>query len=138
MIQKNKISQSGLIAAAQKAKANAYAPYSKFKVGAALLAKNGKVYLGCNVENASYGLTCCAERNAVFQAVSDGQRKFQAIAIVSDSLEPAAPCGACRQVLNEFSPEMEVSMAGAKGQVKTRKLKELLPDSFGPKSLKDK
>ena len=137
MIKKKKISQTDLIIAAQEAKKTAYAPYSKFKVGAALLAKNGQVYQGCNVENASYGLTCCAERNAVFEAVGRGERSFSAIAISSDSPEPTAPCGACRQVLNEFSPEMEVIMAGAKGQVKTRKLKELLPDSFGPKSLKD-
>jgi len=128
----------GLVKAAQKAKSKAYAPYSKFKVGAALLAKNGQVYIGCNVENASYGLTCCAERNAVFEAVGRGERKFIAIAIASDSPEPTAPCGACRQVLNEFAPEMEVIMAGAKGQLKTRKLKELLPDSFEPKSLKNK
>lgn len=138
MIQKNKIRQPELIAAAQKAKAKAYAPYSKFKVGAALLAKSGQVYTGCNVENASYGLTCCAERNAVFEAVGRGEREFIALAIVSDSPEPAAPCGACRQVLHEFAPELEVIMAGAKGHAKTRKLKELLPDSFGPKSLKSK
>ncbi len=136
MTQKKKINRTGLVSAAKKAKERAYAPYSKFKVGAALLAKSGKVYTGCNVENASYGLTCCAERNAVFEAVGRGERNFVAIAIVSDSPEPTAPCGACRQVLNEFAPEMEVIMAGAKGQVKTRKLKELLPDSFGPKSLK--
>ncbi len=132
------LTSNDLIKAAQKAKAKAYAPYSKFKVGAALLAKSGKVYTGCNVENASYGLTCCAERNAVFQAVGRRERNFTAIAIVSDSPEPTAPCGACRQVLNEFAPEMEVIMAGAKGRVKTRRLKELLPDSFGPKSLKNK
>jgi len=131
-----KLNPKDLIKLARGARSKAYAPYSKFKVGAALLAKNGKVYTGCNVENASYGLTCCAERNAVFQAVGRGERDFIAIAIVSDSPEPTAPCGACRQVLNEFTPEMEVIMAGAKGQVKTRKLKELLPDSFGPKSLK--
>lgn len=121
---------------AREARSKAYAPYSKFKVGAALLAKNGQVYLGCNVENASFGLTCCAERNAVFKAVSDGQREFKAIAIHSDSPEPTAPCGACRQVLSEFSPGMLVIMAGARGMVKSRKLKELLPNCFGPKSLK--
>lgn len=138
MIQKKKISQADLILAAQKAKARAYAPYSKFKVGAALLANSGKVYLGCNVENASYGLTCCAERNALFAAVGRGERDFSAIAIASDSPEPTAPCGACRQVLHEFAPGMEVIMAGSRGKAKTRKLTELLPDSFGPKSLKNK
>ena len=133
-----KLNPKDLIKLARGARSKAYAPYSKFKVGAALLAKNGKVYTGCNVENASYGLTCCAERNALFQAVGRGERDFIAIAIVSDSPEPTAPCGACRQVLNEFAPVLEVIMAGAKGQVKTRELKELLPDSFGPKSLKNK
>lgn len=132
-----KLNPKDLIKFARGARSKAYAPYSRFKVGAALLAKSGKVYTGCNVENASYGLTCCAERNAVFEAVGRGERDFIAIAIVSDSPEPTAPCGACRQVLYEFSPEMEVIMAGAKGRVKTRKLKELLPDSFGPKSLKN-
>jgi cytidine deaminase len=127
-----------LVKAAKEAKSKAYAPYSKFKVGAALLAKNGQVYTGCNVENASYGLTCCAERNAVFLAVGRGERSFVAIAIASDSLQPTAPCGSCRQVLNEFSPGMTVIMAGAKGQIREHKLSELLPDSFGPKSLKNK
>jgi cytidine deaminase len=126
-----------LISAAQKAKACAYAPYSRFKVGAALLAKDGQVYTGCNVENASYGLTCCAERNAVFQAVGRGERSFSAIAISSDSPEPTAPCGACRQVLNEFAPEIEVIMAGKKGFKRTS-LKKQLPQAFGPSSLKNK
>jgi len=133
-----KLNPKDLIKLARGARSKAYAPYSRFKVGAALLAKSGKVYTGCNVENASYGLTCCAERNAVFQAVGRGERDLIAIAIVSDSPEPTAPCGACRQVLSEFAPELEVIMAGAKGRVKTRRLKELLPDSFGPKSLKNK
>ena len=133
-----KLNPKDLIMLARGARSKAYAPYSKFKVGAALLAKSGQVYTGCNVENASYGLTCCAERNAVFEAVGRGERIFSAIAIVSDSPEPTAPCGACRQVLHEFAPGIEVIMAGARGQVKTRKLKELLPDSFGPKSLKNK
>ncbi|MBI5804518.1 cytidine deaminase [candidate division TA06 bacterium] len=136
MIQKKKISQTELISAAKKAKEKAYAPYSKFKVGAALLAKSGQVYTGCNVENASYGLTCCAERNAVFQAVGRGERDFIAIAIVSDSPEPTAPCGACRQVLNEFAPDLEVIMAGKKVSMKTS-LKKLLPLAFGPSSLKN-
>ncbi|MDP2808057.1 MAG: cytidine deaminase [bacterium] len=136
MIQKKKISQAELIIAAREAKQKAYAPYSKFKVGAALLAKSGTIYTGCNVENASYGLTCCAERNAVFEAVGRGERKFIAIAISSDSPEPTAPCGACRQVLYEFAPEMEVIMAGKKG-VKRISLNKLLPLAFGPNSLKN-
>lgn len=135
-MQKKKISPTELVSAAEKAKEKAYAPYSKFKVGAALVARSGKVYTGCNVENASYGLTCCAERNAVFEAVGRGERDFIAIAIVSDSPEPTAPCGACRQVLNEFAPELEVIMAGKKVSKKTL-LKKLLPLAFGPSSLKN-
>ncbi|MDO9067065.1 MAG: cytidine deaminase [Deltaproteobacteria bacterium] len=131
-----KLNPKDLIKLARGARSKAYAPYSKFKVGAALLAKSGKVYTGCNVENASYGLTCCAERNAVFEAVGRGERDFIAIAIVSDSPEPTAPCGACRQVLNEFAPELEVIMAGKKVSMKTS-LKKLLPLAFGPSSLKN-
>jgi cytidine deaminase len=135
MTQNKKINQTELIIAAQAAKQKAYAPYSKFKVGAALLGKSGKIYAGCNVENASYGLACCAERNAVFKAVSEGEKDFLAIAIVSSSNEPTAPCGACRQVLNEFAPDISVIMPGRKRTIKTT-LKKLLPFAFGPKSLK--
>jgi len=129
------INAKSLIKVAQKARAKAYAPYSKFKVGAAILGKSGKVYQGCNVENASYGLSCCAERNAVFKAVSEGEKEFLAIVIVSGSGEPTAPCRACRQVLNEFSPGMAVIMPGKKRTIRAE-LKELLPMAFGPKSLK--
>jgi cytidine deaminase len=129
------LNPKSLIEAAQKTRNKAYAPYSKFKVGAALLGKSGKIYTGCNVENASYGLACCAERSAVFKALSEGEREFRAIAIVSDSPEPTAPCGACRQVLNEFAPDISVIMPGKKRTIKTT-LKKLLPFAFGPKSLK--
>ena len=128
-------STKDLIVSAKMAQKLAYAPYSKFKVGAALLGKSGRIYTGCNVENASYGLACCAERNAVFKALSEGEREFRAIAIVSGSPEPTAPCGACRQVLNEFAPDISVIMPGRKRTVKTT-LKKLLPFAFGPKSLK--
>jgi len=128
-------STKDLIASAKMAQKAAYAPYSKFKVGAALLGKSGRIFTGCNVENASYGLACCAERNAVFKALSEGEREFLAIAIVSDSPEPTAPCGACRQVLNEFAPDISVIMPGKKRTIKTT-LKKLLPFAFGPKSLK--
>lgn len=131
------LNAKSLIEAARKARLNAYAPYSKFKVGAALLAQSGKIYTGCNVENASYGLACCAERNAVFKAVSEGEKDFRAIAIASDSAEPTAPCGACRQVLNEFAPNIKIIMAGLNG-TKISSLKKLLPFAFGPKSLKNK
>ncbi len=89
------------------------------------------------MENASYGLACCAERNAVFKAISEGEKEFRAIAIMSDSAEPTAPCGACRQVLNEFAPNIKIIMTGLKG-TKISSLKKLLPSAFGPKSLKNK
>lgn len=123
-----------LIAAATEAKNQAYAPYSKFHVGAALLGKSGKVYPGCNVENASYGLTNCAERVAIGSAVSSGETEFVAIAISVKG--GGSPCGACRQVLNEFAPTLRVLMADENGQlVREMTLDELLPEAFGPKSL---
>jgi len=118
-----------LIEKAKKARENAYAPYSNFKVGAAILTEDGDVYTGVNVENASFGLTICAERVALFKAVSDGKRSFKAVAVVADTEEPIPPCGACRQVLSEFG-DMEVIMANLKGSVKITRLKDLLPDSF--------
>ncbi len=118
-----------LIERAKKARENAYAPYSKFKVGAAILTEDGEIYTGVNVENASFGLTVCAERVALFKAVSDGKRSFKAIAVVADTEEPVPPCGACRQVLSEFG-DMEVIMANLKGDVKIARLRDLLPDSF--------
>ena len=119
-----------LIAEARGARHNAYARYSKFRVGAALLTASGRVYRGCNVENASYGLTVCAERVAYFNAVAAGERRFAALAIVSDGA--ATPCGACRQVMAEFGPELKVLVADAKrrGPVKTFLLNELLPSRF--------
>lgn len=127
---------SRLIAAAQAARANAYAPYSRFPVGAALLADDGSIHTGCNVENSSYGLSCCAERHAVAAAVSGGRRRFAAVAIAADSAAPVAPCGACRQVLSEFNPRMTVVMIARDGRTKTARLDRLLPYSFGPRSLK--
>ena len=94
--------ETKLLAAAQAARDNAYAPYSKFKVGAAVETVDGEIFTGCNIENASYGLTCCAERNAVFAAVCSGVRRFKTLCVVADTDEPVAPCGACRQVLAEF------------------------------------
>lgn len=119
-----------LVAAARAARRKACAPYSKFCVGAALLTANGKVYRGCNIENASYGLTVCAERVAIFNAVSAGERRFVAIAIVSAGA--ATPCGACRQVMAEFAPNLRILVADAKGRgkVKTFVLDELLPSRF--------
>jgi len=100
-----------LITAAREARENAYVPYSKFKVGAALRTASGRVFRGCNVENLSFGLTICAERNAVFAAVAAGETQFETIAVVADSVQPVTPCGACRQVLIEFSSDLQVVSA---------------------------
>lgn len=105
----------------------AYAPYSKFHVGVALLGKDGRIFTGCNVENISYGLTICAERNAVSSAVAAGCREFTKIAIATDTKEPASPCGACRQVLAEFNPDLEILLANFHGKSITFSLSELLP-----------
>lgn len=117
-----------LVDQAVEARQKAYAPYSRYKVGAALLGKSGKIYLGCNVENASYGLTCCAERTAVFKAVSEGEQEFEAIAVATPN--GVAPCGACRQVLSEFAPELIIYMANLQGRIKTTSIKKLLPNAF--------
>jgi cytidine deaminase len=122
-----------LVARAIEARQRAYAPYSHYKVGAALLGKSGKVYLGCNVENASYSHTICAERTAVVKAVSEGETEFEAIAVVTRN--GGSPCGACRQVLAEFAPELTVYIADESGEHRTTTLRELLPDSFTPKHL---
>jgi cytidine deaminase len=111
------------IAAAERA----YAPYSKFHVGAVLVGKDGRTFAGCNVENVSYGLTICAERNAVFAAVAAGCREFAKIVIVADTEVPASPCGACRQVLAEFNPDLEVVLATFRGKSELFRLSELLP-----------
>ncbi|WP_293662619.1 cytidine deaminase [uncultured Phascolarctobacterium sp.] len=123
-----------LLAAALAARENAYAPYSKFKVGAAVETADGHIFTGCNVENASYGLTCCAERNAVFAAIGSGARSFKALCVVADTEEPVAPCGACRQVLAEF-PFEKIILANCKGLTKIMTVAELLPYGFGPEAL---
>jgi cytidine deaminase len=125
-----------LVKAAVQAMLLAYAPYSKFFVGAALYTTSGKIILGANVENASYGLTICAERTAIFNAICQKEKDFQAIAI---SLKGSgSPCGACRQVLNEFNPDILVIMADENGEhAKECFLKDLLPDAFGPKNLSE-
>lgn len=121
--------------AAQAVSRNAYAPYSNFPVGAAVLAANGKVYTGCNVENASYGLTMCAERSAIFQMVADGQRELVALAIYTPTDTPTAPCGACRQVINEFAPTARVLSYCDGAAVLDFELSALLPAAFGPANL---
>ncbi|ANQ54361.1 cytidine deaminase [Thermosipho affectus] len=118
-----------LIALAKDAMKRAYAPYSSFKVGAALLTKTGKVFTGSNVENASYGLTCCAERIAIFKAVSEGEKEFDTLVVVGDTEDPISPCGACRQVMAEFG-DFKVILVGKNGAVKETTVGELLPDYF--------
>ena len=121
-----------LINAAAEAKERAYAPSSGFHVGAALLCKNGRVYTGCNIENAAFSPTNCAERTAVFKAVSEGEREFTAMAVISDSADYVTPCGVCRQVLAEFCPEdFKILSCRANGTYKIYTLAEILPDSFG-------
>lgn len=123
-----------LIQHAREALKHAYIPYSHYGVGACILSTDGRIFTGCNVENASYGLTICAERNAATTAVANGALTFEKIAIVSNASMPW-PCGACRQFLNEFSPTMEVIVQGGDGHTERAKLNELLPNSFGPQSL---
>jgi cytidine deaminase len=122
-----------LIQLAQAAREKAYAPYSKYRVGAALLTASGQVFAGCNVENAVYPLTTCAERAAVVKAVSEGQREFAAIAIATRN--GSSPCGACRQVLREFAPRLRVLLVDDAHHVQEFALEQLLPESFGPESL---
>ncbi|HVA24124.1 MAG TPA: cytidine deaminase [Chloroflexota bacterium] len=121
-----------LLAAAELAREQAYAPYSHLFVGAAVMGSKGKMYAGCNVENASYGLSICAERAAIFAAITAGERRIQGLAVVSSAGEPSMPCGACRQVIQEFaaSPEMPVALAGAKGAMVELTLAELFPYPF--------
>ena len=123
-----------LIKAAKAAREFSYSPYSKFKVGAAVLTKNGKIYSGCNIENASYGITNCAERTAIFKAVSDGEIELEALAVIADTDGPAAPCGACRQVIAEFKIN-KIIMTNLKGDTKIVTLQELLPYSFSDEDL---
>jgi cytidine deaminase len=119
-----------LVKAAREAQARAYAPYSHFRVGAALESESGEVYVGCNVENASYGLTICAERAAVCAAVSAGAQRFRRAVVVSDSDPPAAPCGACRQVLSEFGRDFRIDAVGPRA-TSSWTVAELLPAAFG-------
>ena len=121
--------------AALTALKSAYCPYSKFPVGAAVMTENGEIFAGCNVENASYGLTMCAERNAIFQAVAKGHRNLKAAVVVTPTAQPASPCGACRQVINEFGPDADIFLFGQDNIAKHFKMSELLPAAFGPPNM---
>ncbi|HEV2492733.1 MAG TPA: cytidine deaminase [Terriglobia bacterium] len=125
-----------LVKLAAAARENAYAPYSNFKVGAALATPNGKVYTGCNVENATYGLTVCAERVALWKAISEGEREFTAVAVVTASDPPATPCGACRQLLWEFCGDVEVTLSSTQGARESHRLADLLPHAFDRRALR--
>jgi cytidine deaminase len=124
-----------LVAAATAAREKAFAPYSKFKVGAALEAEDGTVVPGCNVESASFGLTICAERCAIFRGVTDGYRCFKRVVVVTDTPTPTPPCGACRQLLWEFAPDAEVLLANLKGDVVRWTVRDLIPGAFDAKQL---
>ncbi|MFC7320657.1 cytidine deaminase [Halobacillus campisalis] len=125
-----------LIEEAKRIRNEAYTPYSKFKVGAALLTKDGSLYTGCNIENAAYPVTCCAERVAIFKAISEGHHDFQELAVVADTERPVPPCGSCRQVMSEFfHPGLQIHLTNLKDSVKTVSMDELLPFSFSPNDL---
>lgn len=125
-----------LVEAARKVRERAYAPFSKFKVGAAVLTKSGKIYIGCNIESASYGLTVCAERVAIWKAVSEGEREFTDVAVVADTEELTPPCGVCRQIIWEFCGDIPVTFANLHGKTETVQMKEILPRAFDTKYLK--
>ena len=131
--------ETELIHSASEALLNAYAPYSSFRVGAALLTSDGRIYHGCNVENSAYGLSMCAERIAFFKAISEGQTEFKALALISETDEPIYPCGACRQVIAEFAPELDILMSTiSRRRIIKKKLTSLLPHAFGPQDLRRK
>jgi len=122
-----------LAESAIKAKKNALPPYSKFYVGAAVLTNGNKVYTGCNIESSSYSLTICAERNAIFKAISEGEREFKAIAVAGDTEDFISPCGACRQVISDLCGDIDIIMVNSSGNYIVKKTSELLPFAFGDK-----
>jgi len=124
-----------LIQEAVEARKKAYAPYSNYQGGAALVTADGKIYRGCNVENAAYGPSICAERTAIVKAISEGDQDFDAIAVVTEN--GGAPCGPCRQVMREFAPHLTIIISDLQGNVRVLTLPDLLPDSFGPENLPD-
>ncbi|MFA4923855.1 MAG: cytidine deaminase [Ignavibacteriaceae bacterium] len=121
-----------------EAKKNALATYSNFHVGAALLTEDGKIYSGCNIESSSYSLTICAERTAIFKAISEGERKFKAIAIAADTVDFCSPCGACRQIISDLCKDIDIVLTNKKKEIKILRTKELLPFAFEDSDLKTK
>lgn len=131
MMEGEQMTKTNLIEEARKIREYAYVPYSKFKVGAAVKTKAGKIYTGCNIENAAYPVTCCAERVAIFKAIAAGERDFSDMAVVADTERPVPPCGSCRQAMSEFFEEdMPIYLTNLHGNIKTTTMKELLPFSF--------
>ena len=127
-----------LMEEAKKARLKAYAPYSNFLVGAALLTEDGEIFHGCNIENAGYSMTNCAERTAIFCAIAKGKKKFTKLAVVCDTKRPGPPCGACRQVISEFFlPDSEIILTNLKGDVQVTNITELLPGAFTPEDLNE-
>ena len=130
------MNEQELIQEAKKGRELAYAPYSKFQVGAALLTKDGKVFRGCNIENAAYSMCNCAERTAIFSAYAEGEYDFQMLAVIADTDRPVTPCGACRQVISELCPrDMTVVLTNLKGEVQQMTVEELLPGAFSKEDL---
>jgi cytidine deaminase len=127
---RKKMDKNEVIKQAIEAMENAYAPYSKFKVGAALLTKSGKIYTGCNIENSSYGASVCAERVAIFKAVSEGEHDFELLVVATKTEEPSPPCGICRQVISEFSNDLPIMLVNDKGSIIETNINKLLPFPF--------
>jgi len=138
MAKQLKSSYKRLLVVAHDSKRRAHAPYSHFRVGAALESTSGRIYSGCNIESSSYGLTMCAERTAIFKAVSEGERNFRAIAVVADDPDFTPPCGACRQVLFDLAGNIDIIMVNRRGRIRIEKLKDLLPLAFNSKHLQPK
>lgn len=127
-----------LVTAASEARERAYVPYSNFAVGAAVLSKDGKLFTGCNIENASYGMTNCAERTAIFKAISEGETEFTTLLVIADTVRPVPPCGACRQVLAEFCPrDMPVILTNLQGDQQQTTVEKLLPFAFTAEDIHD-
>jgi cytidine deaminase len=133
--QRSDTRDDALVESAVDARRNAYCPYSKIEVGAALQARDGRIFTGCNVENASFGMTWCAERTALVKAISEGCKEFVAMAVATSLPRPIMPCGACRQVLHEFAPNLRIVVVGADGARYVTFLDDILPEAFGPADL---